>query len=220
MVEHLFHDKRQMRCAEFADRLIADGWKAVGLAGDMLTLAKDGALQTIDLRHDVGYCDPNGDSSIGWTPTPPGTSFSTIDEGTRQPDVPDTADYVRGAGGGIATDIYDMSTLTGVDSVSQVVLWAYGILGGAKGIPAVVGDVYLAGGWVGLASWGFTTSNSWKSITYNGSWTSGSLDAMQTKLAYSGGGNSSCVSSVFALYALVTYTASAAATFVPRVMFH
>jgi len=112
-----------------------------------------------------------------------------------------------------------MTTLTGVDSVSQVVLWAYGVLGGVKGAPTVSGDVYLAGGWVSQTSWAFTTSNSWKSITYDGTWTPGSLDAMQTKLVYNGGGNSSFSSSVFALYALVTYTAAAGgAAYVPRVM--
>ena len=152
----------------------------------------------------TGYVDPSGDDTQVWNAPTATPVYTEIDDGIRQPTAPNTADYDRDAGATEKIDIFDMDTITNVDEVTQVKLWAYGKIGGLD--PAEChGDVYLNGSWTSLTDFVFTTSYAWKSITYNGSWTQADLDALQVKLRKINTG----FAEVAAVYCEVTYTAAA-----------
>ena len=150
------------------------------------------------------YTDPNGDvATSGWTPTPAGTHYTTIDEATRQPTVPDTADYISAADGG-GQDDFNMTTFTAA-TVTQIKVWVYGENPGAQA--QFQGNIYVAGAWQTAGTFSVGTpagSPSWGSITYDGSWTQADLDNLKVRLIRSG--INMTATKCFAMYAEVTYS--------------
>jgi len=153
----------------------------------------------------VGFVDPTADGgTIQWYPTPGPAHFSCIDDGTRQPSVPDTADNIQ-AGTPNISDIFDMSSIAGAASVSSIVVWVYGsrVMDGDVGAA-----IYVGGGWEAVQYFGVTSAG-WYSVTFNGAWTQADLDALQVKIINDG--YPWPIEEIDAMYCAVTYEAGAAA---------
>ena len=161
----------------------------------------DTTLTTSAPTPQTGYVDPNGDgTTLQWTPTPSGTHYTTIDDGTRQPSVPNISDYVARSGVA-AGDIYDLTSISSVSSVSQITIWAYGSVTGAGGINT---SIYVGGAWQADQLLNLTSSNSWLSLTFTGTWTQADLDALQVRIALPP--QNGPTRYIYALYGVVTYT--------------
>ena len=131
--------------------------------------------------------DPDGNISVQWHPLPttPVSNYDKIDDGIRYNNAPDITnriycEYVDSS----CIDIYNMTSLTGVQSVSAIKVWAYGYTYGGS----CTGDISKDGStWVGAQNFGLPTggSSAWKSITFDLSaspWTQTNLDALQVKI--------------------------------------
>lgn len=156
----------------------------------------------------TGYVDLSGDNALSWqTAVPSGAHYTTLDDGTRQPAVPNTTDYITDMGPPSRNDDFnvDMSTLA-ADSVNSVKLWAY-----AKNeapVPLNV-NIYIAGAWqTADTSNTLTSSYAWYSATWTGTWTQADLDALRIRVMKTGGGT--ITETVAAIYAEVTYTSNIA----------
>ena len=156
----------------------------------------------------VGYVDPNGDQTVtnAFLFSSGTTHYVLIDDGTRQPTTPNTADYIQETSAGTGNVAFSMTTLTGVSSVSSIKVWIYGLKNN-------VGDTFTGNiskdgsNWATAQDFGLTTSGSWKGVTFSGlSWTQADLDALQVRLIanVNVGGPTYC----YAMYAEITYTAS------------
>ena len=215
MIRHLF-DRPTMSCREFAQRLVDDGWIVESRRGPLVTLRYKDLTQTVDLRADTGFIDPNGDgTNIEWTPTPGGTHYTTVDGGTRQPTTPsagELADYVSETLHG-DRDEYDYTTIT-VDPTAgwtSVTVWTYGRYTEGGGAPTlhIGGNIYVGAAWQTEGDFGHLNgSDSWKSLTWSGTWTQADLDAFQTRLRIDDieGGTGK----IYEMYAAITYTPPAA----------
>ena len=72
----------------------------------------------------VGYVDPVGDNAVTWTPSAGTDHYALVDDGVRQPDAPDTADYISYVAAPGANEDFDMGTFE-VSAVSAITVWAY-----------------------------------------------------------------------------------------------
>jgi hypothetical protein len=127
--------------------------------------------------------------------------YGLIDDGTRQPSTPNTADYIyypNYFATGTYVDVLNMLAMP-AGTKTNITIWAYGKIGGASTVSC---DLYIDGAWQGLANMGFTTSNSWKSVSYTVNSTG---TASQVKLTGYFVAFTDMV--VYAMYAVVTYTA-------------
>lgn len=161
--------------------------------------------------------DPNGDVSTGgWTSDDGGVLYDNLDDGEREPAAPSnvTTDYAQSAGPGGATHTceLDLGTIAGVDSVSEITVWFYA--GRTAGTLNVNLNVWIkpGGGAYGSAV-NFTAANvaQWRSATFSTlGWTQAQLDGAVVKVEASRPGIAKFQAQyrMYALYALVTYTAS------------
>lgn len=120
--------------------------------------------------------DPTGDFNNLWSTN----DHTGIDDGTRQPSTPNTADFIRAGSaddseGQINSTETPASVIGGspTGTVTSIKLWAYGVRGGSA--PDPTGSVFVGIGGMGgdfLAnqSMGFTGSASWKSVEWTGTW--------------------------------------------------
>jgi len=151
----------------------------------------------------IAYLDPNGDGTpLQWTPVPSGTHYTTIDDGVRQPDTPDITDYITLNVNGV--DTYNMSSIPSISSVSSITIWAYGLVPGAPGF--IYGNIYIGGAWQSAQSFNFSTSGSWQSITFTGTWTQADLDALQVQIGCGGIIGSGPARYIYSLYVVAIYT--------------
>lgn len=150
------------------------------------------------------FVDPNGDVTTQWEVTPAGTHFSTIDDGVRQPTEPGYLDYIEAHIIDVI-DTFDMTPLT-VTSVSNITVWSFGRSEApASGVKCTC-SINTGSGWADDVDFSFTTSYTWKSVSFDGTWTQAELNALQVRLTKLG----SLVAGgiwVICMYALVTYTA-------------
>lgn len=203
-------------CKQFLKKLLKDGWKITHKKGSIVYLQFGDQTRTLDLRFDTGYLDPNGDgTTLQWVPTPSGTHYSTIDEINGNQTNLNTADYIsKDSVTGSFSDEFNMESITGVGSVSQIVIWVYGLVDNA--LPSEYANVYAN---IKIdATWqteqqilvSKADQNVWKSVTFSGlSMTQAQLDALQIRLrADLNYIDAICTASVYAMYAEVTYTAA------------
>ena len=106
--------------------------------------------------------DPNGDATVtnAWLFSSGSTHWNLIDDGTRQPTTPNTADYIYVNFGDDDTGnvALSMTSLTGVSSVSSITVWAYGDMW--AGTAGCTGDISKDGtNWVGWQWIPFTVSS-------------------------------------------------------------
>jgi len=160
---------------------------------------------------DTGYIDPNGDRDKG-TYVSSGTDyFAAIDDGIRQPTAGGAADYVYGMKfpppPTPGVDIFNMTTLTGVASVTNVTVWIYGIKPLLDTLPQTC--IYMGGTWTTLTNIPINADGpyAWASVSFDGTWTQTDLDNCQVEVKIN---SSNCY--VASMYAVVTYTAGATTT--------
>ena len=67
--------------------------------------------------------EPNGDGTVGCTPTPTGTHFSTLDDHVSQPTAGDSQDYITCQT--TQSDSFSMTSISNVGTVSEIIVWAY-----------------------------------------------------------------------------------------------
>jgi len=150
----------------------------------------------------TGYADPNGDASpLEWSKAggPPQTyHYQYVNDGTRQPSVPNTSLWLEGSGIGVQETL-DMGTLT-VGTVSSVTLWAYCCAVGETDITASIN----MGGWQEWLSLAPDMTYAWKSKVWDGgSWNQAAMDGLQIAFKQPAGGGTVQVAGC---YAEITYT--------------
>ena len=150
----------------------------------------------------TGYVDPNGDNAVAWgTPVPAGTHYTTVDDGTRQPAEPNTADYISHSGAPATDDDFDMATIAGADSVTSIKIWAY-----AKHELATFLNlnIYVDGAWqTQNLDNTLTGTYAWYSATWTGTWDQTDLDNLLVRVRKTG---TASTETVAAMYAEITYT--------------
>jgi len=156
-----------------------------------------------------GYIDPNTDGTIGidWPTT--GSSFYTeIDEAIRQPNAPTTTDYIYHLNNKTDTAFLRMSTISGVGSVSQIVVWIYHNDGSNGQFHVQLYDDNESTTRSSEASFTSSSSNAWHSVTFSGlSLTQAQLDSLSMRLRNSKvGGGGPTTNYIYAMYADVTYS--------------
>ncbi len=164
------------------------------------SVALDTYTNTPSITVLAAYVDPNGDAGLEWDVNPGGTHYTTIDDGTRQPNTPTTGDYIWTTTS-TKIDTFDMSTFGGVSTVTQVKVWAYGKTVNIS--DDVTASIYVGGSWQTAQDLAFTASDSWKSVTFTGTWTQTDLDNLQVKLAKV---NSNSQAYIYSVYAEIKYT--------------
>ncbi len=173
-----------------------------------------GLNSTADTVSMTGYVDPDGDgATIEWNCTDGSGSdgdcstghYTTIDEGTRDPNTPNTDGYISVANNG-SSDYLTMGTLTNPDSVSQIDVYVYGKIEDTAEDVNV--DISKDGSnWEGAQSLSLGTTNAWKSSSFTGlSWSKTDLDGLQVKLTKTGGG--SYTAYIYSMYAKISYNQS------------
>ncbi|MCK4388142.1 MAG: hypothetical protein KAW00_05155 [Dehalococcoidia bacterium] len=151
---------------------------------------------------DYGYIDPNGDGTIG-----SGGTYANVDDAVRQPDTDIiTSDYNTFSSDKV--DFYLMSTISGVGSVSQIVVWAYYVNSGANNSFDV--GLYAADE---MIQYGTTqrlpnqSSASWNSVSFTGlNLSQAELDDLRVKFVNTHITAKPYNSELYAFYAKVTYT--------------
>lgn len=160
----------------------------------------------------TGYIDPVGDgTNTLWSST--GTSFYTeIDDGVRQPTIPTTSDYIYGYFTDDPTIYLRMSSISNIQSVSQVVVWIYHKDDSAGQISAQLYDDDETTTRSSETNFTQSTVDAWHSVTFSGlSLTQAQLDSLSVMLHDTrGGGGGRTYQYVYAMYAEITYTEAAA----------
>ena len=164
-------------------------------------------------RADTGYVDPDGDVTTEWMPVPSGTHYTTVDDAIRQPNTPNTSDYVwadKGSLGPGVKDEFNMGTISGVGTVSSIEVWYNAYIGPQ----AVLGiNVYLDGEWktAQQEAGGLDGADGWFSKKWTGTWDQTDLDNLQVRISLDQDMNFEGII-VYALYAEITYTPPSPAT--------
>ena len=159
----------------------------------------------------TGYVEPSADTAtkeIGGV-EPSGTDhYLALADGLWSDTTPDIFDYVYGyfqATAGLS-DVYDMTTVD-MDggTASNITVWGYGHVAAGGGFFWKT-LVTLDGTPTTLTDFEMTTSDSWKSTSFDGSWSQADLDGMtlQITLVTPSG---PATSRMRATYAVVTYSA-------------
>ncbi len=159
----------------------------------------------------VGYADPNGDSEpLEWVEIPDGDHYPTIDDGTREPDTPDTDDYIYSANN-TTQDTFDMETVDlGDVPATSIKIWVYGY--GEYGTSphifqhSATGNIYIDGSWQTAKEFDMSNTTQWYSVEFTGTFTQADVDALEvqftkTQTAGSIGG----ATYIYAAYAEITY---------------
>lgn len=159
----------------------------------------------------TGYVDPNGDgSTLEWSPIGGGSHYVEVDDGTRSPTAPDTANYISaaGTGNGTRTDELHCGTIASVSSVSSVKIYIYASTAGSGAGGASLKCNINMGGWqTEQTVFSGSQSAGWFSVTFNGTWTQSDLDGLQIRLAHVRTLGLVAACTVYAVYGEITYTA-------------
>ena len=145
--------------------------------------------------------DPSGDGSpLQWTPTPGGTHYTCLDDGDRDPTVPDTSDYITGDG--VESDTMTL-TLPNVDEVSQVVIKSYGNdqMGGCGLRVSNNGSDWTSQDTLNMGAGSAWDTSTWSAL----GWNIGGTLTLYAQYNFLGGSSFT----LYSFYAVVTYTEQA-----------
>jgi len=182
----------------------------VALLINVGTLASGQEKSTIIYWKDptTGFVDPDGETQAEWDLGEGISNWAAVNDTIRNPNDP------TGEGGDIFNqwageyDNYTMTTISNVDTVSAVVMWAY-----YEDLDGANHDLKFninMNGWQTpqiLAIGPFGTG--WGSKTFTGSWTQSDLNNLQLSLEYDSGEGMDVT--VYSVYAEVNYTADSTA---------
>lgn len=155
------------------------------------------------------YQDPASDDAVAWANAEPaGTHYTTVDDGTRQPDTPDDSDYVSSGTNGQSDD-YTLTAgaLSDGDSVTEMKVWIYGKGYNAPPMSDISVDLYIDGAWQGAVELDVGTAAGWHSNAFSGSWTGADAKAAKIRITSVVPGGIA-VNYCYAAYVEVTYTAT------------
>lgn len=155
----------------------------------------------------IGIIDPNGDGTVQCSVNPAGSHFAAVDDATREPGTPDTGDYVQCDNA--QSDVLTMSTLTDVETVTQIQVYAY-----YQNVNSEMQwEIEL---WDNAETTQYgttqqltnTTTAAWGNVVFSSlSLTQTQLDGLRIKYTNTKTGvGSSQSSAIFSTYASITYT--------------
>lgn len=154
------------------------------------------------------FIDPNGDGATGnWNSTA-GTYSTEVDEATRQPTVPTTADNNTAAANTGGSIFLRMNSIVGATTTTDVTVWVYHNDGSNGEIFIQLFDDDEATTRSGETALTQTTTDAWHSVTFSSlSITQAQLDTLSVRVraAKNGGGSPATITN-YALYADVTYS--------------
>ncbi|HEX9594586.1 MAG TPA: hypothetical protein VF996_00405 [Candidatus Saccharimonadales bacterium] len=188
-----------------------DWWLIIAALGMLISLTSAVFLPATMSLALTNSIDPDGDGSVtGFSPTGSTSHFATIDDGTRQPNTPNTSDYISGTSNGTNTDFFTMSTIPSVQSLSEVTVWIYHTDGNANA--RFYAQLFAADETTTYSSesvYANRTTNGWSSVTFSGlSLNQSQLDDMRIRIRFSrpSGGQPS-TGNLYAMYAEAAYSA-------------
>lgn len=151
----------------------------------------------------VDFCDPNGDVERGWVVSEGVNHFAVLNEGVRQPAVPDSDNIAATDGDENDIDRFYMDdSIQDVDEVTSITIWIYG--NNTTGERCSV-DLYIVA-WRGYQVVNMDSGYGWFSKTFDVLCNQAQLDAMQVRFkAYSNYGKMDGTW-IRAFYAEVTYS--------------
>jgi hypothetical protein len=155
------------------------------------------------------FIDPNANGTIGanWAHT--GSNYYTeIDDGTRQPTTPNTADNISIANNRTDTAFFQMATIAGIASASSITVWIYHNDNTNGTTYVQLYDNAETTSYGSEASFTFRSSNAWDSITVSGlNLVQSELDGLRLRFRVAKTGTGSAkTQTIYAIYADVTYT--------------
>lgn len=156
------------------------------------------------------FIDPDGDGgSTGFTLTGGASHFETLDDGTRQPTTPNTSDHISAGANSGAFAFLRMSTLSSVQSVSQITVWAYHNDGSNAEFRAQLYDDNESTTISSESAFAQLASNGWNSVTFSAlSLNQSQLDTLSIRISvHRNGGGQPANGIMYAMYAEVTYSA-------------
>ncbi|MBU2542187.1 hypothetical protein KJ785_01340 [Patescibacteria group bacterium] len=168
---------------------------------------------------EVATINPNGNGTLGCTPTPGGSAnYAIVADFIYYPTTGDTSDYVSCGVG--ESDSYEMTTFSNVSSTTEIEVWSYYING-------KVNDRFQVELWNSAETVQYGTtqqlansiSNVWNSVTFSGlNLTQAQLDDMRIKYYAYKTQSPETGSVLYSTYASVTYTPLNAAPSVSNVL--
>lgn len=183
--------------------------RGLGIIGSMLCFLIS-LIPFNPVAAETGFIDPNADGSIGtaWAATPTGTRYTTIDDGVRQPDTPNTADYISVGSGNVNVTFMQMSTLSQVTEVTSIQLWIYHT-NGLNG--QVVAGLYDNAETTQYGSEqtfaAVPLGNAWGSVTFSGlSLSQSQLDGLRVRFRATKQTGAGSTLRIYAMYGVVNYT--------------
>lgn len=152
----------------------------------------------------VDYCDPDSAIQERWQATG-SPHHDQVDDAVRQPGDPGTATYVNAADGDDNDEeLFGMTTLSNVDEVTNVTLWARCKRIGTDWTMGL--DIRMGVAWKGFSNITPATTPTWYSLSWNGSWTQSDLDNLAVALKASGSLGKTDVQYCYEVYVAVTYS--------------
>lgn len=163
----------------------------------------------------TGYVDPNADASPNqWTPSAGVNHYATVDDGQRSPAVPADSAYLTTTTNTDNSEVFDMTTIGSVASVSAVKIWVYGNTSYTSAEPVSI-SIFMGGSWEAPQNINIGTSPGWANVTFAGAWNQADIDALQVNMtensAQTGYGMQ-----VDGLYGEITYESSGGGGLIPE----
>ena len=146
------------------------------------------------------YLDPNSNITSVWKTY----NYTNIDNGVRQPST-NTSDYIQwNKSDDDEIQAYGMSNLSSLTSITSIKVWVYGKR--TSHDPDLQCRINVGGSYEDYQNFGLTSTSSWHSLTFNGTWTDTDVNALGVYfLSGSIGGFSD--NKIYLVYAEITGTA-------------
>jgi hypothetical protein len=158
----------------------------------------------------TAFIDPNADGTIGanWASTG-ASKYTEIDEATRQPTTPNTADNISISNNRTDTAFIQMSSIASIATVSSVTVWIYHNDNTNGTTYVQLYDAAETTAYGAEQTFTFRSTNTWDSVTVGSlSLTQSQLDGLRLRFRVAKTGTGSAkTQTIYAVYADVTYTA-------------
>jgi len=145
------------------------------------------------------YLDPNSNITSVWKTY----NYTNIDNGVRQPST-NTSDYIQwNKSDDDEIQAYGMSNLSSLTSITSIKVWVYGKR--TSDDPDLQCRINVGGSYEDYQNFGLTSTSSWHSLTFNGTWTDTDVNALGVYFLSGSIGNFSD-NKIYLVYAEITGT--------------
>jgi hypothetical protein len=151
----------------------------------------------------TGYLDPQLETTTGNWFSNFGDFTVSVAKAVRQATAPDTSDYIESYATNNDIIEYNLNSFL-VSEVTQLKVWVYYSNETTK--TDLYGNVYINGAWQTDSQFADSGSNSWKSVTFTGSWPSLSGCKLRLKATQVDESGDPGLVDVYAAYVEITYT--------------